>query len=143
MQAPHPKAPGLEHAISEEMIATLVHTFYARVRADQLLGPIFERHVEDWDEHLAKLCAFWSSVALMTGRYKGRPIPAHAAIPEISGRHFVRWLDIFRRTAVETCPPGAAALFIDRAERIAGSLEGGLALYRGAFDTDGPAAGRN
>jgi hemoglobin len=41
------------------------------VRTDALLGPVFNRAIQDWDAHLDKLPAFWSSVTLMTGRYKG------------------------------------------------------------------------
>lgn len=129
----NPLAPGTAVGVTEEMIVNLVHSFYARVRKDDMLGPIFNRAIADWDEHLDKLCTFWSSVTLMTGRYKGTPMQAHAALPEVTGPHFDRWLAIFRDTAVDTCPSQAAALFIDRAERIADSLERGIAVYRGQF----------
>lgn len=126
-----PNAPGAAAGVTEAMIRTLVHAFYARVRRDALLGPIFNAAVKDWDEHLDKLCGFWSSVMLMTGRYKGTPMQVHAALPGISAVHFDRWLDLFRATARDRCPPMAASLFIDRAERIGQSLELGIALHRG------------
>lgn len=119
-----------ETGITEEMIARLVARFYQRVRADSLLGPIFEARISDWDAHLAKLCDFWSSVALMSGRYHGRPMPVHLRLP-IEDAHFDRWLDLFAQTANELCPPAAAAHFIDRARRIANSMEFGLASLRG------------
>lgn len=128
---PHPKAPGTAVGITEPMIETLVHAFYARVRIDPLLGPVFNRAIDDWDKHLAKLCAFWSSVTLMTGRYKGTPMKAHAELPEITSAHFERWLALFQATAIGTCPPDAAAVFVDRANRIAESLQLGIALHRG------------
>lgn len=128
---PHPKAPGSLVGITEAMIKTLVHAFYARVRLDPLLGPIFNRAIEDWDTHLEKLCAFWSSVTLMTGRYKGTPMQTHAELPEITPAHFERWLALFRDTAITTCPPAAALVFVDRANRIAESLQLGIALHRG------------
>jgi hemoglobin len=128
---PHPKAPGLEAGVTEPMIRDLVHTFYARVRQHAVLGPIFNAAVQDWDAHLDKLCAFWSSVTLMTGAYKGTPMQAHAALPQIGPAHFVQWLALFRATAADVCPPEAAALFIDRAERIAQSLQIGIAIHRG------------
>jgi hemoglobin len=131
LREPHPKAPGLAAGITEPMIRELVHAFYAAVRRDPLLGPIFEPRIKDWPEHLDKLSAFWSSVVLMTGRYKGRPMPVHMAIPEISRAHFERWLALFRATAKAVCPPPAAALFIDRAERIAESLHLGIGIHRG------------
>lgn len=115
--------------IDETMIATLVRSFYAQVRRDPLIGPIFEERVEDWDLHLEKLCAFWSSVMLMTGRYHGRPMQAHMPLP-ISEEHFDRWLALFETTAKTICPPNAAAHFIERAHRIADSLELGIASQR-------------
>ena len=129
---PHPKAPGALVGIDEPMIRLLVHSFYARVRADPLLGPVFNRAILDWDAHLDKLCAFWSSVTLMTGRYKGTPMNAHAELPEITPAHFERWLALFQTTAIKTCPPDAAQVFVDRANRIADSLQLGIALHRGA-----------
>ena len=128
---PRPGAPGLPVGIDELVIHELVHAFYARVRDDQMLGPIFNAAVMNWDEHLEKLCEFWSSVTLMSGRYKGTPMTAHAALPNLTGAHFDRWLELFNATARERCLPDAAALFIDRAGRIAQSLELGVALHRG------------
>jgi len=128
---PHPNAPGVAAGITEPMIRTLVETFYDRVRADPLLGAIFNRAIDDWDDHLDKLCNFWSSVTLMTGRYKGTPMQAHAALPDITPAHFERWLALFQLTATRTCPPEAAAVFVDRASRIAESLQMGIAIHRG------------
>lgn len=128
---PHPAAPGLAVGVTESMIHSLVHTFYARVRVDAVLGPIFDERIDDWDHHLAKLCDFWSSVTLMTGRFKGTPMQAHSALSMIAGAHFDHWLVLFANTAREVCPPEAAELFIDRAQRIAQSLELGVALHRG------------
>lgn len=127
---PRPGAPGLAAGIDEALIARLVHTFYERVRRDPEIGPIFERAVDDWPDHLARLCDFWSSVTLLTRRYKGRPVPAHVKHPEIGPGGFARWLALFRETAREVCPPEAAALFIDRAERIGDSLQGAIELVR-------------
>jgi hemoglobin len=125
-------APGSGAGVTEEMIAGLVHAFYAKVRRDQTLGPIFEAAIGDnWDAHLAKLCDFWSSVLLMTGRFKGAPMAAHAALPDIRRSHFARWLHLFAQTAQEVCPPDAAALFTAKAEMIAQSLQIGIAVSRG------------
>jgi hemoglobin len=124
-------SPGHPVGVTEEMIRTLVHAFYGKARRDPLLGPMFEAAIADWDAHLAKLCDFWSSVTLMSGRFHGTPMQAHARLAGIGDGHFVRWLELFRETALETCPPQAAALFIDRAERIARSLQIGIAISRG------------
>ncbi len=128
---PNPLSPGSAVGVTEAMIGELVSLFYERVRQDAELGPIFDRAIDDWDAHVEKLAGFWSSVTLMTGRYKGTPMRAHAFLPGISGAHFDRWLALFRRTAAEVCPEPAAQLFIERAERIAQSLELGIALHRG------------
>lgn len=116
--------------IDEAMIHRLVHSFYGAVRADPLLGPIFESKVDDWPAHLAKLVDFWSSIALMTGRFSGRPMAAHAPLP-IQATHFSRWLELFRATAREVCTPAAADFFIARAEQIAKSFQVNLELLSG------------
>jgi hemoglobin len=124
--------PGVAVGVDEAMIRDVVHAFYAKVRGDEVLGPVFARVPDaEWGAHLAKLCDFWSSVLLATRRYQGRPMPAHVAIPEISPPHFARWLELFRATAREVCPPEAAALFVARAEMIAQSLQLGIAASRG------------
>lgn len=121
-----------ETGIDEAMIARLVDHFYARVRADALLGPIFASRIADWTPHLAKMRAFWASVALMAGSYHGQPMRLHAPLP-IDAEHFDRWLALFAATAAEVCPPTAAAHFIERAGRIAESLEMGIAVGHGAL----------
>ena len=67
------------------------------------------------------MCAFWSSVALMSGRYHGQPMAKHLPLP-IDARHFDRWLALFENTARELCPPKAADHFLMLAGRIAESL---------------------
>lgn len=116
--------------INEEMIANLVENFYDRVRSDALIGPIFEERVSDWKAHLQQMCLFWSSVALMSGVYHGRPMPKHLPLP-VDARHFDRWLSLFAETAHELCPPSAAGHFIERVQRIAQSLELGIASSSG------------
>jgi hemoglobin len=106
--------------VTEAMIAELVDTFYGRVRQDPLLAPVFAR-VENWDEHLTKLRAFWSSVVLMSGRYHGQPMQAHFPLA-IESQHFDRWLSLFEQTTSDVCPPAAAAVFMEKARRIADSF---------------------
>lgn len=126
--------PGVAAGVTEAMIRELVHAFYARVRRDPALGPIFDGEIGDgWDAHLAKLCDFWSSVMLMTGRFKGQPMAVHARLPDIGPAHFERWLALFAETAEAVCPPAAAALFAEKAQMIARSLQLGIAVSRGEF----------
>jgi hemoglobin len=121
-----------ETGIDEVMIERVVRGFYARVRNDPLIGPVFEARIRDWEPHLQRMCAFWSSVALMSGRYHGQPMPKHMPLP-VDGRHFDRWLALFEATARELCPSKAADHFIERAHRIAESLELGIAGANGVM----------
>lgn len=123
----HPKAPGPALGIDRAMVTRLVHAFYDEVRRDNVLAPIFEKRVKDWTTHLEKLVRFWCSIALMTGEYHGRPMPAHMGLG-IAPDHFVRWLDLFAETANRVCPADAAAFFIERANNIARSLQLGIEL---------------
>ena len=119
-------------AIDEAMIERLVRAFYARIRADTLLGPIFERRIADWEEHLQRMMAFWSSVMLTSGRYRGQPMAKHWPLP-VDARHFDRWLALFFEVTRDVCPSGAAARFVETARRIATSLELGIAMQQGAL----------
>ncbi|MCG7391891.1 group III truncated hemoglobin [Microvirga sp. ACRRW] len=114
--------------VTEEMIRELVVTFYDRVLKDPELGPIFHNALSSrWSEHLAIMVDFWSSIALRTARYSGKPQAAHfglALTPEL----FTRWLDLFEKTAREIFEPDAAEFFIVRAQRIAESLQIGLGI---------------
>ena len=121
-----------ETGIDEAMIDALVEGFYARVRDDVLIGPIFAARITDWAPHLAQMKLFWSSIALSTGVYQGRPMPKHLPLP-IDARHFDRWLDLFVETARDLCPTVAANHFIERARRIAESLELGVANASGVL----------
>lgn len=119
--------------LDEATLHDLVHGFYGKVRRDPVLGPIFAARITDWEPHLDRMMAFWSSVALMTGRYHGRPVPAHTPLP-IHGPHFDRWLRLFRQTAHEVCTPAGAVHVIERAERIARSLHIAVSEAQAASD---------
>ncbi|WP_332658951.1 group III truncated hemoglobin [Brevundimonas sp.] len=121
-----------ETGIDEPMISRLVDAFYDRVRRDPLIGPVFDARISDWGPHLEQMKLFWSSVALMSGVYHGRPMPKHLPLP-VDARHFDRWLELFEATAAEICPPAAAAHFTERARRIAESLELGIAGAQGVL----------
>ena len=109
-------------AIDEQMIGRLVDHFYARIRLDPDLGPIFEAAVADWYAHRTLLISFWSAVMLKSGGFKGQPVQTHRALPNLTGRHFEIWHRMFADSALAVCPPDAAELFIDRSRRIGSSL---------------------
>jgi hemoglobin len=117
--------------ITEASLKALVDAFYAKVRQDPLIGPVFNGAIEDWPEHLEKLQAFWSSVMLTTGRYKGRPLPAHVKHADsISSASFERWLALWRETTEEMLDASSAVALQDKAHRIAESLSLGIAFHR-------------
>jgi hemoglobin len=118
--------------ISDEALGRLVERFYAEVRRDTLLGPVFNGAIADWPEHLDRLQAFWSSVMLTSGRYKGQPLPAHlkhgaAITPEM----FSRWLALWKQVSEEVLAPQAAQAVQAKAARIAESLSLGLRFANG------------
>src|SRR5579872_6077850 len=114
--------------IDDNSIRRLVDEFYAKVRADAQLGPVFENAIEDgWDAHLATMRDFWSSVMLTTGRYKGNPVSVHRAVAGIEYGLFARWLELFGETCRELFTPELARQFNIKAARIAESLK--LAVF--------------
>ena len=121
-----------ETGIDEAMIERLIRAFYARVRKDPLLGPVFEARIADWEPHLENMFAFWSSLTLQSGRYHGQPMAKDLPLP-VEAEHFDRWLNLFEETARELCPPAAAERFIERAYRVAESLEFGVAGANGVL----------
>ena len=120
----------MDDVITEAALARLVPAFYARVRQDALIGPLFDAAVHDWDEHLGKLIAFWSSVMLTSGRYKGSPMMAHLRHGDaIKPAMFERWLEIWAETTADLMPAEAAAALQAKAARIAESLQLGLQFH--------------
>jgi hemoglobin len=114
--------------VSEEGIGLLVDHFYAKVRVDPVLGPVFERVVRGkWGPHLETMRNFWSSVMLTSGRYKGAPVPAHLRVKGIEPQMFDRWLRLFGETCDELFENGVAEAFRAKAVRIAESMK--LALF--------------
>ncbi len=117
---------------TEQEIGKLVDGFYGKVRADELLGPIFAGAIgRDWGPHLAKMKAFWSSVMLASRSYKGNPMIAHLQLPRLSGRHFARWLELWRETTFEICEPRVAVQFVEKAEMIGERLLYAINLHHG------------
>ena len=114
-------------AITESSIVRLVDTFYARVRADAVLGPVFAARLDGhWDQHMPRMVAFWTKVLLGTGEFQGNVFGKHMALSGIERDHFVRWLALFRATALDVFGAAGAAPALDVANRIAASLQLGF-----------------
>jgi hemoglobin len=121
-----------ETGIDEAMIETLVRAFYVRVQQDEVLAPVFKSRISDWEPHLDKMFAFLSSLTLHSGRYHGQPMAKHMPLA-VDARHFDRWLALFEETARDVCGSTAAERFIERARRVAESLELGVASANGVL----------
>lgn len=124
---------------SEEQIKELVDCFYSRVRHDEMLGPVFSRAIGDhWQEHLAKMSDFWSTVVLASRHYKGNPMQVHIDLPRLNQRHFDRWLSLWRITTSELLGETHAQIFVSKAEFMAERLLLAIDVYHDSLST--PAA---
>jgi hemoglobin len=95
--------------LSEAQLEQVIPTFYARARADPMIGPLFNSAIADWDHHLDRLIAFWSSVMLTSGRYKGNPMAAHLKHRvAIDPAMFDRWLALWDDVTGAMLPPDDA-----------------------------------
>ena len=125
---PAAERPLADPGVDRASIGALVREFYSRLRKNERLGPIFAREITgDWEPHLEKMTDFWCSVILKTGDYQGRPVPAHLKLKDVTEADFDIWLGLFGETAAAHFAPRTAAVFVDRAERIAKSLK--LAMF--------------
>jgi hemoglobin len=115
------------HTLTEADLTRLVDRFYDKVRRDDVLGPVFNPAVHDWDAHKGTLVDFWASVVLRAGRYRGNPMAMHRP-HEIEAWHFDHWLALWKETAVEVTGPEDAQVLMAYAERIGRSLKYGLGL---------------
>lgn len=132
------RAAAEELGVDADYIACIVDAFYARIREDDMLGPIFAQRIEDWPAHLDRMKSFWRSVLHNSGEFSGNPMLKHLAIPGLELAHFSRWLELFYATLREAeGHPGATTLVGGRARMIADSLLTAIAMRR-----DGLSAGR-
>ena len=109
--------------ITHNQISLLVDEFYLNVQNDAQLAPIFERVIDgNWEPHLEKMKAFWRSVLLKTGEYKGQPVPKHNQIDGLETEDFLQWLELFSKTTKQIFDETTAMHVNETAKRIASSL---------------------
>ena len=118
------------HQITREEISDLVDRFYAKVRLDSEIGPIFNAAIDDWPAHLTLLKDFWSTVLLTERSYKGDPLSKHLEL-SLDPAHFARWLTLFAETAREVMLPAHAEIIIGKSHRIADNFKAAIAYKRG------------
>lgn len=83
-----------------EDIKVLVDQFYTKVRADELLAPVFDARIADWVPHLNTMYRFWNAALFQVREYVGNPFLKHATLP-VDGQHFERWIELFYETLDE------------------------------------------
>lgn len=111
-------------SLSEDAVAQQIVAFYAKARADDLLGPVFAV-ITDWPPHIDRITAFWTRTLLGVGRYEGNPLAEHRKHP-LTPQMFERWLALWAETADDLFEAEAAGILKDRAARIGESLSLGL-----------------
>ena len=115
-------------SITEQSVGALVECFYAKIRCDAVLAPIFERALAGrWDEHVATMREFWYSALRVKRSYRGDMLAAHKRLGELSRSFFPRWIALFRETVEEHFMEAPAEIICDRAFKTARNLESALA----------------
>ena len=129
-------ADALASGINDAFISQLVEQFYAAVLQDDMLGPIFTKHVKDWPLHLAQMKNFWASIIIESGRFSGSPMQKHIAVDGLDEAHFARWQSLWDQVLTETAPSSdVAERFRAAAKRIGESLLTGIQINRGGLTT--------
>jgi hemoglobin len=110
--------------LTEPLVRQVIDAFYVKVRRDPLLGPVFNGIIkDDWPAHIERITAFWLTATRLGSGYDGRRfMPVHLAHAAIRAELLPQWLLLFRDTAHELCPPAAAEVLMDIAERMADSI---------------------
>lgn len=113
------------NGLDETLLRRVIDEFYARVRRDPQLGPVFENIIgERWAPHIERIMSFWMMATRVRPGYRGRDFtPAHLRHASIKAEQLPRWLELFRATCRDLCEPEAAAVLIRIAEQMADNLE--------------------
>lgn len=119
---------------SRNDIDLLVAAFYEKVKADELLGPVFTEVARiNWEKHLPIMCDFWENAILFTGTYQGNPMDLHThlhkAMPLLQ-LHFQQWNKLFINTVDELFKGEKALLAKQRALKISEVLQSKILQYK-------------
>lgn len=116
--------------VSPADIDRVVARFYAEVRRDTVLGPVFAAHVADWPEHESKIAAFWRNAILRENCYSGNPMRVHVSRPDVKAEHFPIWLNLFHETLKAELPGVQASQWGALADRIGEGFRTGIVAMR-------------
>ncbi|MBT8153930.1 group III truncated hemoglobin [Epibacterium ulvae] len=116
--------------IGADDIKRVVRLFYAAVRQDPTLGPVFAAHVTDWPEHEEKIAAFWRNAILREKCYSGNPMRVHVSRPDVKAEHFPIWLGLFHKTLNKELSPLQVQQWGALADRIGEGFRTGIVAMR-------------
>lgn len=126
--------------ITPQEIDRVVTAFYFRIRAHDVLGPVFIDRLgtsrEIWNPHEAKIAAFWRNAILAERAYSGNPMQVHMGVAALEPEHFALWLALFDEVLEQELPVETARQFSALAHRIGRGLRMGLEAIR--QPKDGP-----
>jgi len=127
--APPPNPPPSDGAVTlferlggRDGVTRLVKWFYARVRFEPDLEPIFNAHVPKWGEHLDLLIDFWCGQAGGPTLYRGG-LGKHARL-DLSSEHYATWLRVWEQNCVDLLQQREAKEMIELAKDLAVRLQG-------------------
>ncbi|WP_298257841.1 group III truncated hemoglobin [uncultured Litoreibacter sp.] len=131
MRAQPPRFP-----ITAAQIESVVTKFYAQVRSDTILGPVFAAHIpkDGWPAHEAKIASFWRNAILSERSYDGNPMQKHMNARDVHAEHFPLWLALFDKVLADELPQDTASAFSNLAHRIARGLRMGVEDLRAPLD---------
>ncbi len=108
---------------SGEGVQLMVNSFYSNARLDPLLGPIFDRVINDWQEHLPTMYQFWERLLFGFSDYSGNPFQKHLNL-SLDKEHFAIWVRIFTRTIDENF----SGLKAEETKRLARNIAGSFSV---------------
>lgn len=121
-EAPEPeKRTQFEQMGGASALKELLRYFYADVRQDEVLGPIFNARIQDWPAHLDKIGSFWARQLGAPSNYAGGFGAVHLSLG-LQEEHFHRWLGLWERNCRQHLDPAAANWMIERAQEIGRNL---------------------
>ncbi len=112
---------------TREDVSLLVRTFYTKIRAHAILGPIFNSIIIDWETHLDLLTDFWETQLFLKRKYYGNPVTAHQEVDDkmkhtITSEHFGLWLNAWFATIDELFEGETAWIAKNRAQKMSTML---------------------
>ncbi len=112
---------------NREDVKLLVTSFYKKIRVHEILGPIFNGIITDWDTHLDLLTDFWETQLFLKRKYHGNPVTAHQEVDDkmnhtITSEHFGLWLNLWFETLDELFEGETAWIAKNRAQKMSTML---------------------